>query len=238
MVPSPDEGALIEAAREGSAAAFAELVRRYDRGVLRLALGMVKSEQDARDIYQETFLKAFRSIRGFRQECAFGTWLFRIATNLCLDHARRHGQLRDEPLDRPAGAGAADRNAGEGSAAGWLVDRSVEGNPMRALEAGELRRLIGQALATLPPRERLVFGLRHGEGLRLAAIAEILQTSEETARNCLYRAHQRLRQTLGHLRGQAGVVASGRVAGEGVAGGLSSRGARLRGKTEIVGGVE
>jgi RNA polymerase sigma-70 factor (ECF subfamily) len=237
-VPSPDEGALIEAAREGSAAAFAELVRRYDTGVLRLALGMVKSEQDARDIYQETFLKAFRSIRGFRQECAFGTWLFRIATNLCLDHARRNGQLRDEPLVRPAGAGAAGRNAGEGRAAGWLVDRSVEGNPMRALEAGELRRLIGQALATLPPRERLVFGLRHGEGLRLAAIAEILQTSEETARNCLYRAHQRLRQMLGHLRGQAGVVASGRVAGEGVAGGLSSRGARLPGKTEIVGGVE
>ncbi len=232
-MPSPDEGALIEAAREGSAAAFAELVRRYDRGVLRLALGMVKSEQDARDIYQETFLKAFRSIRGFRHECAFGTWLFRIATNLCLDHARRNGQLRDEPLDRQAGAGAAGRNAGEGSAAGWPVDQSVEGNPMRALEAGELRRMIGQALERLTPRERLVFGLRHGEGLRLAAIAEILETSEETARNCLYRAHQRLRQALGHLNGSAGAVTSGRVAG-----GPSSRGARLPGKTEIVGGVE
>src|SRR3989338_4790965 len=107
---------------------------------------------------------------------------------------------------------------------------------MRALEAGELRRLIGQALATLPPRERLVFGLRHGEGLRLAAIAEILQASEETARNCLYRAHQRLRQALGHLNGSAGAVTSGRVAGGGAAGGLSSRGARPPGKTEIVGG--
>lgn len=245
-MPSPDEGALIEEAREGSAAAFEELVRRYDRRVLRLALGIVRSEEDARDIYQETFLRAFRSIRGFRNECAFGTWLFRITTNLCLDHARRNGQLRHEPLDGKAADGAAGRDEGEG-AVGRLVDRSLEGDPVRALEAGDLRRLIGEALGTLPPRERLVFGLRHGEGLRLAAIAEILQTSEETARNCLYRAHQRLRQSLGHLRGQAGVAAgggaaSGGEAGGGVAGGgvtgKASRGARLSNRMEIVGGVE
>ncbi len=246
-MPSPDEGALIEEAREGSAAAFEELVRRYDRGVLRLALGIVRSEEDARDICQETFLRAFKSIRGFRHECAFGTWLFRIATNLCLDHARRHGQLRHEPLEGKSVDGAAGRDEGDRGAAGRLVDRSPEGDPMGALEGGDLRRLIGEALGTLPPRERLVFGLRHGEGLRLAAIAEILETSEETARNCLYRAHQRLRQSLGHLRGHAGVaagggVASGGKAGGGVAGGgvtgKASRGDRLSGKAEIAGGVE
>jgi len=226
-VPLPDEGGLIEEAREGSAAAFDELVRRYDRGVLRLALGIVGSEEDARDIYQETFLRAFKSIRGFRHECAFGTWLFRIATNLCLDHARRNGQLRHEPLEGRAADGPAGGDEGDRGVAGRLVDRSLEGNPERALEAGDLRRAIGQALSTLPPRERLVFGLRHGEGLRLAAIAEILQTSEETARNCLYRAHQRLRLSLGHLRGHAGVAA-----------GKASRGDRLSGKAEIAGGVE
>ena len=79
------------AGREGSPAAFDELVHRYDRLVLRLALGIVKSEEDARDIYQETFLKAWKGIRRFRNECSFGTWIFRIATNLCLDHARRRG---------------------------------------------------------------------------------------------------------------------------------------------------
>lgn len=225
-MPLPDEGGLIEEAREGSAAAFDELVRRYDRGVLRLAVGIVKSEEDARDIYQETFLRAFKSIRGFRHECAFGTWLFRIATNVCLDHARRNGRLRPEPLEGKAD-GAAGGDDAERGPAGRLVDRSLEGDPVRVLEARDLRRLIGEALRTLPPRERLVFGLRHGEGLRLAAIAEILQTSEETARNCLYRAHQRLRLSLGHLRGQAGVAA-----------GKASRGDRLSGKAEIAGGVE
>ena len=236
-MPSPDEGALIEAAREGSAAAFDELVRRYDRGVLRLALGIVGSEEDARDIYQETFLRAFKSIRGFRHECAFGTWLFRIATNLCLDHARRNGQLRHEPLEGRAADGPAGGDEGDRGVAGRLVDRSLEGNPERALEAGDLRRAIGQALSTLPPRERLVFGLRHGEGLRLAAIAEILQTSEETARNCLYRAHQRLRQSLGHLRGHAGVAAGGVAAGGNVTD-RAPRAARLSGKSGILGGVE
>lgn len=213
-MPSRDEGALIGEARQGSTAAFEELVRRYDRSVLRLALGIVRSEEDARDIYQETFLKACRSIRGFRGECSFRTWLFRIATNLCLDHARRSAQHRNEPLEAPAGAGAA----------GLLVDENPEGNPEKALEAGELRRRIGEALGRLPARERLVFGLRHEEGLRLAAIAEILETSEETARNCLYRAHQRMREALGDLRGRAG--------------GAAVRGAPLPGKTGVMEGVE
>ena len=218
-VPPSDEDALIERAREGSPAAFDELVRRYDRPVLRLALGIVKTEEDARDVYQETFLKAWKGIRGFRNECSFGTWIFRIATNLCLDHARRRGPVRHEPLED---AGAAVR----------LVDRSVEGNPVKALEAGELRRLIGTALADLPPRERLVFGLRHGEGLRLGAIAAILETTEDTARNCLYRAHQRLRAALRHVHGGAGPAAASRMTER------ATRAAPLRDTPEILGGTE
>lgn len=225
-VPPSDEDALIERAREGSPAAFDELVRRYDRPVLRLALGIVKSEEDARDIYQETFLKAWNGMRGFRNECSFGTWIFRIATNLCLDHARRRGPVREQPLEDAGTAG------GGPDPAGRLVDRSVEGNPMKAVEAGELRRLIGRALADLPPRERLVFGLRHGEGLRLGAIALILETSEDTARNCLYRAHQRLRAALRHVHGGAGAAAASRMTER------SIRGAPLRDTPGVLGGTE
>lgn len=226
-MPSSDEDALIEKAREGSTAAFDELVRRYDRPVLRLALGIVRSDEDAHDIYQETFLRAWKAIRGFRHECSFGTWIFRIATNLCLDHARR-GPLRDEPLD----AGTAGGWRGERGEAGRLVDRSVEANPVKAVEAEELRRMIGTALAALPPRERLVFGLRHGEGLRLGAIAAILETSEETARNCLYRAHQRLRAALGDVRGGAGATAPSRTVER------TTRGAPLRDTPGALGGAE
>lgn len=225
-VPPSDEDALIERAREGSPAAFDELVRRYDRPVLRLALGIVKTEEDARDVYQETFLKAWKGIRGFRSECSFGTWIFRIATNLCLDHARRRGPVRHEPLED---AGTARGGPG---AAVRLVDRSVEGNPVKAVEAGELRRLIGTALADLPPRERLVFGLRHGEGLRLGAIAAILETSEDTARNCLYRAHQRLRAALRHVHGGAGAAAPSRTTER------TTRSAPLRDTPEVLGGTE
>jgi RNA polymerase sigma-70 factor, ECF subfamily len=228
-VPPSDEDALIERAREGSPAAFDELVRRYDRLVLRLALGIVKSEEDARDIYQETFLKAWKGIRRFRNECSFGTWIFRIATNLCLDHARRRGTARDEPLEDLGTSGGWRGERGE---AGRLVDRSVEGNPVKAVEAGELRRLIGTALADLPPRERLVFGLRHGEGLRLGAIAAILETSEETTRNCLYRAHQRLRAALRHVQGGAGAAAPSRMTEK------VTRGAPLRDTPGALGGTE
>src|SRR6266852_5804104 len=79
-----------DAGGQGSAAAFEELVRRYDSDVLRLALRSVRSEEEARDIYQEAFLRTFRTLGGFRGECSFRTWLYRIVTNLCLDHARRH----------------------------------------------------------------------------------------------------------------------------------------------------
>lgn len=225
-VPPSDEDALIERAREGSASAFDELVRRYDRPILRLALGIVKSEEDARDIYQETFLKAWKGIRGFRKDCAFGTWIFRIATNLCLDHARRRGTVRHEPFED---AGTSGKGGGP---AARLEDRSVEGNPVKAVEAGELRRLIGMALADLPPRERLVFGLRHGEGLRLGAIAAILETSEETARNCLYRAHQSLRAALRHVHGKTGAAADSRLREK------ATRGAPLRDTPGFLGGTE
>jgi len=113
-VPPQDEGGLIGEAQRGSAAAFEELVRLHDKEVLRLALRMVRSEEEARDVYQEAFLKAYRSIREFRGESSFKTWLFRIVTNLCLDHARRQaGRRAATGPGRPSGR----RLDGGGSAA-------------------------------------------------------------------------------------------------------------------------
>ena len=225
-MPSSDESALIGEARSGSAAAFEELVRRYDRSVLRLAFSIVRSEEDARDIYQEAFLRAFRSIPRFRNECAFKTWLFRIVTNLCLDHARRDGARPREPLRPHPGS----EDDGRQGAAGLPADTRPGADPERVAASAEMRRRIGEALVALPARERLVFELRHDHGMRLAAVADILETSEETVRNCLYRAHQRLREALGDLKGPAG--AGGR------AGPRALRGVRLPGDSEPVNGVE
>src|SRR5450759_1632360 len=86
---------LIRQAQRGNHTALAELVRQYDGAVLRLAYHLTRSEQDAQDIYQEAFLKAYRNIGNFRFECSFYTWIYRIVTNLCLDHLRKR-QVRKE----------------------------------------------------------------------------------------------------------------------------------------------
>ena len=94
-LPELDERALVVEAQAGNRAAFEELVRRYDRDVLRLALNLMKRPEDARDVYQEAFLKVYRNLHRFRFECSFYTWLYRIVTNVCLDHLRRR-QARPE----------------------------------------------------------------------------------------------------------------------------------------------
>src|SRR6476661_10641966 len=96
MRPSrADDEALVRQAQQGSTSAFEELVRHYDRVVLRLALNITGSYEDAQDIYQEAFLRAYRNLGRFRFECSFYTWIYRIATNLCLDHIRKK-QVRKE----------------------------------------------------------------------------------------------------------------------------------------------
>src|SRR4030081_374895 len=90
-----DERALVAEAQAGNTAAFEALWHRYDRDVLRLALNLMKRPEDARDVYQEAFLKVYRNLHRFRFECSFYTWLYRIVTNVCLDHLRRR-QARPE----------------------------------------------------------------------------------------------------------------------------------------------
>ena len=82
---------LVRQAQQGDTAAFEELVRQYDRVVLRLAMNITGSQEDAQDIYQEAFLRAYVNLNRFRFECSFYTWIYRIATNLCLDHLRAGG---------------------------------------------------------------------------------------------------------------------------------------------------
>src|SRR5438105_7571483 len=94
-LPELDERSLVTEAQAGNRAAFEELVRRFDRDVLRLALNLMKRPEDARDVYQEAFLKVYRNLHRFRFECSFYTWLYRIVTNVCLDHLRRR-QARPE----------------------------------------------------------------------------------------------------------------------------------------------
>ncbi len=215
-----DERELIARARDGDRTAFEAIVRGHDRAVLRLARNLTRSDAEAQDIYQETFLRMFRTLGSFRHDCSLATWIHRIAANACLDHLRRAAARPEDPWPAATGAagasGGADRSAGRGSFD--ARDPAPGADPERAAAGSEIRVRIEAALKDLPPRERIVFRLRHDDGMRCAAIADILETSEETVRNCLYRAHTRLRSALADLVGggadPVGRLRRGRPAGE------------------------
>jgi RNA polymerase sigma-70 factor (ECF subfamily) len=184
-----DEAGLIRAAQRGDHDAFESLVRAYDQSVLRIALNLLRSPDEARDVYQEAFLKVFRNLHQFRFDCSFHTWLYRIVTNVCLDHLRRRKVRKEESTLVETPEGPVDRMA-------QVEESAPESDPERQTWNRELGARIVKALDGLSPRERTVFELRHYEGLRLRAIGEMLGTSEEAAKNCLFRATRKLRENL------------------------------------------
>jgi RNA polymerase sigma-70 factor (ECF subfamily) len=193
-----EDDELIRQAQRGDRSSFDSLVRRYDQPVLRLALHMLGNEQDAQDIHQEAFLKAYRHLGNFRFECSFYTWLYRIVTNLCLDQLRRRKSRREDP------ATVLDSSGDEMDLLSNVSDTRAMANPSRELDRKNMGESINQALDKLTPRERTVFELKHYQGLKLRTIGEMLSTTEETAKNTLFRATRKLRANLAELRQTGG----------------------------------
>lgn len=185
-----NEADLIRRAQKGDGDAFASLVEAYDNNVLRIAYNLLRNEEEARDIYQEAFLRVFKNLDNFRFDCAFHTWLYRIVTNLCLDHLRRR-KVRKEDYSAQR-IDSATTNAVE-----RVEEHRASSDPQRHLISKQLGERIRQALESLSPRERMVFELRHYQGMRLRGIGETLGTTEEAAKNCLFRATQKMRAALG-----------------------------------------
>ena len=191
--PRIEDAVLIRDAQKGCTRAFEALVRRYDQAILRLALRLTGSEQDAQDIYQEAFLKAYKNIARFRSESSFYTWMHRIVSNLCMDRLRSKQFLRET---QPVGTSVEGK---ESDLFAHMADPHSHGDPERQLLRRELRWQIRLALRRLTARERTVFQLKHFEGLKLRIVGEMLHTSEETAKNTLFRATHKLRAYLAHL---------------------------------------
>jgi RNA polymerase sigma-70 factor (ECF subfamily) len=185
-----DESELIRSAQRGDQKAFEELVRLHDQNVLRLAFNLLRSAEDAHDIYQEAFLRVYKNLPSFRFDCSFQTWLYRIVTNLCLDALRKRKVRREHDTVVETREGVLDRMD-------TVEERRAHGDPQRQLLSHQLRQRIEEVLGGLTPRERTVFEMRHYQGLRLKTIGEILGTSEEAAKNCLFRATQKMRAALG-----------------------------------------
>jgi RNA polymerase sigma-70 factor (ECF subfamily) len=187
---SMDETELIRSAQNGDEVAFEQLVHAYDQSVLRLALNLLRSSQDAYDVYQEAFLRVYRNLPSFRFDCSFQTWLYRIVTNLCLDHLRKRKVRREESRVLETSDGPLDLLDS-------IQERRADGDPQRHLYSEQLKVRIRQVLDDLTPRERMVFEMSHYQGMRLRAIGDVLGTSEEAAKNCLFRATQKMRAALG-----------------------------------------
>ncbi|MBI3404022.1 MAG: sigma-70 family RNA polymerase sigma factor [Acidobacteria bacterium] len=196
-----EEEALIRQAQAGNRMAFEELIRCYDQDVLRLAMNLMKRPEDARDIYQEAFLKIYKNLDRFRFECSFYTWIYRIVTNVCLDQMRRRNTRKEDqaPVSESSDGGDSSREATAGGFFERQPELRAEANPEKRLMGKEIGRKIATALAQLSPRERMVFEMKHYHGLKLRAIGEVLGTSEETVKNSLFRATQKLRGELAGL---------------------------------------
>lgn len=174
---------IVSRARRGDADAFEELVRRYEKRIYAVALRSSGSPEDAADITQEVFLQAWRSIESFRGDSGFSTWLYRIAANRCIDHARHRGaQPQTQPLlyeeegERP------------------IPDPAP--TPEERLENSELGRELAAALDEVSEEHRSVVLLRDVSGLSYTEIAETLEISEGTVKSRLSRARLALRKIL------------------------------------------
>ena len=180
-------------AQQGNVAAFEELVRHYDRAVLRLATHLMGNPEDAQDIYQETFLRVYRNLGNFRYECSFYTWLYRIVCNLCLDYLR-HKRFRNREVTSELTPDGKQENPLD-----RVADVRPGASPEREVISREIRELVARGLARLSPKERVVFELKHYHGLKLQTVAVMFNTTENTIKNTLFRATRKLRLALAEL---------------------------------------
>src|SRR5476649_795790 len=137
---SPQVDSLIRAAQGGDQDAFEQLVRAYDQSVLRLAMNLLRSPEDARDIYQEAFLRVYKNLHSFRFDCSFHTWLYRIVTNICLDHLRKRKVRREEQGTVETAEGTVDRMD-------RIEHESPSANPERQTRSRQIAGRIQTALA-------------------------------------------------------------------------------------------
>ena len=179
-----DDTVLVREAQNGNIKAFEQLLRQYDHGVLGLALHLTGSQEDAQDIYQDVFLRAYRNLPIFRFECSFYTWLYRIVAKQCIDCLRRTQAQRLDATTKVSTDGGDEKLASQ------TPDLQGRTSPER----------IGRALSQLSARERLVFELKHYQGLKLSTVATLLDTTENTIKSTLLRATQKLRLELGESR--------------------------------------
>lgn len=172
---------LIVSAQEGDSESFHKIVAMYDERIMILALQLTQNEQDAEDVYQETFIKAYKNIKKFRFESEIFTWMYRIAINTAYNFKRKQSRMQIlEPRKDD------DRDHIE-----WLTTENPDDDRSR-----EFNHAVRKSLQILPQQQRAVFILKHLQNLKIRDIANILDISEGTVKKYLFRAIEKLRLAL------------------------------------------
>ena len=182
-----DELTLVQQAKDGDLEAFSELVRRYDRNIFRIAQHITHNEEDAQDVVQDAFLKAYQNLEQFQGNSKFYTWLVRIAVNEALMKLRKRRNDRTVSIDE-------DVETDEGSMPREVADWSP--NPEQLYGTSELGDILKKTIQGLPPGFRTVFVLRDIEGLSTEETAEMLGLSVPAVKSRLLRARLQLRERL------------------------------------------
>ena len=176
---------LVALCQQGQGQYFDPLVRKYMEKAFRIAFDFTRDKEEAKDLSQEAFLRAFSRIKQFDGRSSFYTWFYRLVVNLCLDYARRKGRVRWQSLDA-----IVEENPERAE----LADSSRA--PEQQAMAGEAKRRAESTLKSMPDRQRTAFLLRNHQGLPIADIAKVMKTTEATVRVYLHRAVATLRQSL------------------------------------------
>ena len=178
---------MLQAVLAGDGTAYQGLVEKYQNRVYAMIYGMVRNAEDARDLTQEAFVKAFRNLKSFRLESSFYTWLYRIAMNLAIDHTRKQKRRETKEFDEQVGT----RNS-----EGDLSEIHRAESPRKALERKQLMAAINDALQKLPEEQRQIVVLREVQGLSYREISEVMHIPEGTVMSRLYYARKKLQKLL------------------------------------------
>ena len=189
----PDPAVVVHA-RNGSEAAYRELLTRYERPVFSLIFRMVRDRETAEDLSQETFIKVLNNLDRYSPEFKFSSWLFKIANNLTIDHLRRRR------VDTISIEGSPDAVTAESAKATSIAVVSGSESPLEELESRELGTAIERAIGQLRPEYRACIMLRHVEDKSYEEIAEIVKLPLGTVKTYIHRARHELRAALGEVR--------------------------------------
>jgi RNA polymerase sigma-70 factor (ECF subfamily) len=183
-----EDRVLVEKAQKGDRAAFRKLVERHQRRAFAIAIGLVRDENDARDIVQEAFLRVYRSLGRFKGGSSFFTWLYRIVTNLAIDLMRKPARRETELFENP--------NISEDAEAFSFLARIDGADPLDVVRRREIAARIQTALDALPPYHRAVIIMREVEGMSYQEMAEAMEVSKGTIMSRLFHARQKLQRAL------------------------------------------